>query len=62
VEKPKPSNNVENRKHKNRSATQAGARPGSLLFSGRVVGMRYFGIAYIQFAPVAALTLSLPSV
>jgi hypothetical protein len=26
---------------------QAGARPGSLLFSGRAIGMRYFGIAYI---------------
>ena len=25
----------------------AGARPGSLLFSGRAIGMRYFGIAYI---------------
>ena len=26
---------------------QAGARPGSLLFSGQAIGMRYFGIAYI---------------
>jgi hypothetical protein len=29
---------------------QAGARPGSLLFSGRAIGNRYLGIAYI-FSP-----------